>query len=90
MGAFNVGHWSGIDRSLAVQLVFHMQELFLAEVGRCVQKQEEEEPVFFNVALMKASGRGKLRDIGGWTIRKSLDKSRRYVAGNKRLTPQKC
>ena len=30
MSAFNVGHWSGIDggqRSLVVQLVFHMQEL---------------------------------------------------------------
>ena len=64
------------------QLVFHMQEFFLAEVGKCVQKQEEE-PVCFNVADMEASGRGKLRYVGGWAIRKSLDKSRRYFVGDK-------
>jgi hypothetical protein len=32
---------------------------------------------------MDASARGKLRYIGGWAIRKSLDKSCRYVLGNK-------
>ena len=69
MSAFNVGHWSEIDsgqRSLAVQLVFHMEELFLAEVGKCVKKQEEDEPVCFNVADMEASGHGKVRYIGAW------------------------
>ena len=86
INAFNVDQWSAIDsgqRSLAVQLVFHIHDLFLAEVGKYVRKQEEEEPVCFNVADMDASGRGKLRYIGGWAIRKSLDKSRRYVLGNK-------
>lgn len=36
-----------------VQLVFHMQELFLVEVGRCVQKQEEEGPIFLTSLTWK-------------------------------------
>jgi ATP-dependent DNA helicase PIF1 len=86
ISAFKVAQWSDINsgqRSLAVQLMFHLYELFTAEVGKRVKKQEEEEPICFNVADMEASGLGKIRYIGGWAIRKSMDKSRRYVVGNK-------
>jgi hypothetical protein len=86
ISAFNVGQWSDINscqRSLSVQLVFHLYQLFTAEVGKRVRKQEEQDPIYFNVADMEAGGLGKIRYVGGWAIRKSMDSSRRYVIGNK-------
>ena len=84
--AWNAGKWSDVStgqKILAAQLLFHLYKLFVAEVGKVVRKQEEEEPVYFQVADMEAEGKGKIRYIGGWAVRKSLEKSRRYVQENK-------
>ena len=55
-----------------------------ADCGRlrkCVRLQETRQ-VSFKVSSMGAEGRGKIRFIGGWAIRKSLEKSRRYATEN--------
>ena len=57
ISAFNIGQWSGIDsgqRSLAVQMVFHMQELFLAEAGKYVPKKKNAKN------MLKTRGRSCL------------------------------
>jgi hypothetical protein len=86
ISAFNVEKWSDVNvgqRSLAAQLLFHLYGMFTAEVGKRVRKQEEQDPVCFRVDEMESEGKGKIRYIGGWAVRKSLEKSRRYVEANK-------
>jgi hypothetical protein len=86
ISAFNVEKWADIDdgqRSLAAQLLFYLYGLFTSEVEKRVRKQEEQDPVCFEVNEMEAEGKGKVRYIGGWAVRKSLEKSRRYAEGNK-------
>ncbi|CAB3994284.1 Hypothetical predicted protein [Paramuricea clavata] len=88
INVFNVGQWSDINsgqRSLSVQLVFHLYQLFTAKVGKRVRKQEEQDPIYFNVADMEAGGLGKITYVGGWAIQKLMDSSRRCVIGNKSL-----
>ena len=68
ISAFNVGKWSDINigqRSLGVQLLFHIYQLFAAEVRKRVQQQEEREPILFQVTGMGTDGLGKIRYIGG-------------------------
>ena len=60
ISAFNVEKWSDVhagQKSLAAKLLFHLYELFTAEVGKRVQKQEEEDPVCFRVDEMEAEGK---------------------------------
>lgn len=87
ISACNAGKWSDVttgQKVLAAQLLFHLYKLFLAEVGKVVRRQEEQEPVYFQVADMEAEGKGKIRYIRGWAVRKSLEKSFRYVQENKK------
>ncbi len=86
ISAFNVEKWLDVNagqKSLAALLLFHLYGLYTAEVGKRVRKQEEQDPVCFRVDEMESEGRGKIRYVGGWAVRKSLEKSRRYVEGNK-------
>ena len=45
----------------------------MVEVGKRVRKQEEENPVCFRVDEMVPEGKGKIRYIGGWAVRKRVD-----------------
>ena len=85
MKAFNAQEWQEVSdgqRAFGMKLVFHLHHLFTNEVGKLVQKQEEE-PIPFQVASMGPEGRGKIRYIGGWAVRKSLEKSRNYATTHK-------
>ena len=48
-----------------------------------VRRQEETQPIHFHVKDMESDGLAKIRHVGGWAIKKSLDNSRRYVKENK-------
>ena len=86
ISAFGVEKWCDISdgqRSLGVILLFNLFQLFTAEVGKLVRKQEELTPIPFNVSEMGPDGRAKLRYVGGWAIKKLIDNARRYVNENK-------
>ena len=86
ISAYNVEKWVEINdgqRSVGAMLTFHLFQLFGAEVGNRVRKMEECEPVHFNVEEMGPDGRGKIRYVGGWDIRKCLNRARSYVVENK-------
>ena len=44
--------------------------------------EEEQNPVCFRVDEMDPEGKGKIQYIGGWAVRKCLEKRQRYVEGN--------
>ena len=70
------------QRTVGMKLVFHLYHLFTSEVAKLVRKQEVTDPLPFQVALMGSEGQAKIRYIGGWAIRKSLEKSRKYAANH--------
>ena len=81
ISAFSVSSWSELNdgqRTLGAQLTFHLFQLFANELSSLVRKQEAG-PIPFNVSEMGPDGRGKIRYIGGWAVRKALQKSRRYI-----------
>ena len=67
------------QRSLGFELVFSQFKLFADELGNLVRIREEDEALPFKIDEMGADGRGKVRYVGGWAVRKSLEKSRRYA-----------
>ena len=82
ISSFNVPCWSDINdgqRALGFELVFSLFKLFSLELANLVRGKVQEEPIRFEVNEMGPEGRGKIRYIGGWALRKSLQKSRRYI-----------
>jgi hypothetical protein len=80
--SFGVSCWSDINdgqRTLGFELVFSLFKLFADELGNLVRTREEDEALPFKVDEMGADGWGKVRYVGGWAVRKSLEKSRRYA-----------
>ena len=71
-----------IHRALASQLSVMIYRGFFEHTKEVVKKDREEEPVFFNVGEMGASGKAKVRHVGGWAIKKLLSKARKYVTRN--------
>ena len=84
--AFGVRKWVQIDdgqRSLAASLLLHLYQLFVGKLVQLTREREESESAEFNVREMDADGRGKVRYVGEWAIKKCLDNYRRYVVGNR-------
>ena len=80
ISAFSASSWSELNdgqRTLGAQLTFHLfRQLFTNELSSLVRKQENG-PILFNVSEMGPDGKGKIRYIGGWAVRKALQKSQR-------------
>ena len=88
--AFGVRRWNEItdgQRTLCVQLVFQLYEIFIVEIEKRMRKKEAE-PIEFNVTEMDGAGLGKVRYVGAWAFRKCLEKCRRYVMANKNSEAQ--
>ena len=84
--AFGVRKWVQIDdgqRSLAASLLLHLYQLFVGKLVQLTCEREESESAEFNIREMDADGRGKVRYVVGWAIKKCLDNYRRYVVGNR-------
>ena len=81
ISSFWASCWSEIkdgQRTLGFELVLNIFQLFSEELGNLV-RTKEAEPLPFKVEEMGADGRGKVCYVGGWAIRKSIQKSRRYI-----------
>ena len=84
--AFGEACWQDISQcqqTLCAQMVHGLFQLFVNEVAEHIRRIELSEPVPFKVEEMNDIGKGKIRYIGGWAIRKVLETSRRYLKDNK-------
>ena len=84
ISAFSASSWSELNdgqRTLGAQLTFHLFQLFTNELSSLVREQENG-PILFNLSEMGPDGKGKIRYIGGWAVRKALQKSQRYILLN--------
>ena len=74
---FTSAQWSGAcDIGTALYMKFLDNLLALSA------RESNEEAIAFDVEDMPAAGKAKVRHVGGWAIRKVLEKSRRYVREN--------
>ena len=79
---FNVSSCTSAQRSIGVQLAKAVYFSFLEHLQSVTVKDLQQEAVVLNVEEMSAAGRGKVRHVGGWAVRKVLEQSRRYVRTN--------
>ena len=82
ISSFGAPCWSELNdgqQTLGFELVFFLYKLFAVELGNLIRQREGNEPFRFKVEEMGPDGRGKIRYVGGWAVRKSLEKSRRYI-----------
>ena len=79
ISSFGVCSWLDLNdgqRTLVIQFVFTLYKRFTTELGNLI-RSKENEPLHFKVENMGPEGRGKIRYIGGWAMRKCLENSRR-------------
>ncbi len=81
-GLFDETTISYVHKSVASQFSISIHLMFMKHLMEVVQKDTNKEPVTINVEEMSACGKAKVRHVGGWAIRKLLEKSRKYVQAN--------
>ena len=69
------------QRTVAVELGKFIYWEFLAKLATTV-KMDRMEGVVFNVGEMDVVGRSKVRHVGGWAVRKVLNRARNYLRTN--------
>ncbi len=70
------------QRSIATELGTAVCMKFLDHLLQLTRRERQEEVIEFDVNKMSAVGKAKVRHVGGWAVRKVLEKSRRYVRAN--------
>ena len=79
---FSVSCCTPAQRSIGVQLAKAIYLRFLQHLQIVTTQDRQIQAVVFNVKEMSATGRAKVRHVGGWAVRKVLEQSRRYVRMN--------
>lgn len=79
---FNTSACTAAQRSVAVDLGTAIFFRFLDHLLQLTKRDCQEEVIEFDVNQMSSVGKAKVRHVGGWAVRKVLEKSRRYVRAN--------
>lgn len=79
---FNAPACTTAQCSIGVEFGTAVYFKFLKHPLRISRKEFRQDVVSFNVDDMSAVGQAKVRHVGGWAIRKVLEKSRKYVRVN--------
>lgn len=69
----------------ATEIATKLYEEFLGQLVRVISRRSEEErqePIRFDVAEMTGPGKAKIRYVGGWAIRATLEAEKRYAREN--------
>jgi len=70
------------QRAVTVQLTTLVYWEFSEQLVSVVKQQRQEEAIDFQVDQMSGVGRSKVRHVGGWAVRKVLNRSRKYIQRN--------
>ena len=79
---FHVQDLSDAQLSIAFTICLNLFEDFVHSVSDKVVRKIQTSAINFNVTEMPSQGLAKLRHVGGWAIRKELERSRRYIRTN--------
>ncbi len=78
-GLFDEANLMPVHKSLASQLVLSIYSMLLHHLLDITEKDMQEEPTTICVEEMDSCGKAKVRHVGGWVIRKLLEKFRKYM-----------
>lgn len=81
-GLFQVSDLSEAHLSIGSTLCLDTFTFFMHHLAMKVSHQDETDQLNFNVAEMPVEGLAKLRHVGGWAVRKELERCRRYIREN--------
>ena len=84
-GLFNSTHVSRPERTTATEIGTTLFEKFLGQLVNVIFHsidEERQEPVRLDVSEMTDPGKAKIRHLGGWAIRMTLEAERRYARDN--------
>ena len=84
-GLFNSTHVSRPERTTATEIGTSLFEKFLGQLVNVISHsidEERQEPVRLDVSEMTDPGKAKIRHVGGWAIRMTLEAERRYARDN--------
>ena len=84
-GLFNSTHVSRPERITATEIGTTLFEKFLGQLVNVISHsidEERQEPVRLDVSEMTDPGKAKIRHVGGWAIRMTLEAERRYARDN--------
>ena len=70
------------QRAVALELSNSVYSQFLERLSYVMNKLRQEEVIPFDVEQMSGVGRSKIRHVGGWAIRKVLNRARKYIQIN--------
>ena len=70
------------QRTVAVKLSVEIYKSFLRHLVSLMKQRHKYAEIDFSVENMSSAGRSKIRNVGGWAIRKILARYRKYVQKN--------
>ena len=73
------------EMAVACELVLELYGKFLGQLADAVtkiQSNDQDPPMNLRVEEMSEPGKGKIRHVGGWAIRRVLENSRSYIRHN--------
>jgi len=84
-GLFNCTEVSPPQMTTASEMGTKLFELFLGQLVQVIYRghgEEQQQPIRFDVSEMTEPGKAKIRHVGGWAVRVTLEAERRYAREN--------
>jgi len=70
------------QRAVALEVSNSAYSQFLERLRYVMNELRQEEVIPSNVEQMSGVGRSKIRHVGGWAVRKVLNRARKYIQMN--------
>lgn len=70
------------QRAVVLELSNSVYSQFLERLSYVMNELRQEEVIPFDVEQMSGVGRSKIRHVGGWAVRKVLNRARKYIQMN--------
>ena len=79
---FDTSKCTPTQRAVALELSNSVYSQFLERLSYVMNELRQEEVIPFDVEQMSGVGRSKIRHVGGWAVRKVLNRARKYTQTN--------
>lgn len=79
---FDVDSLLPTQRSIGSTLTNTLYRLFVRKLADTFVQQQQTECVALSMSEMPVEGLAKIRHVGGWAVRKELERCRRYIRTN--------
>jgi len=79
---FDTSKCTPAQRAVALEVSNSAYSQFLERLCYVMNELRQEEVIPFNIEQMSGVGRSKIRHVGGWAVRKVLNRAQKYIQMN--------